>query len=505
MNAERSKEEARRFHEGTKHPKGDLLDPRHRYDSAGRPPRVKEYQGGERIPLPPVETSASAAALQVLLPQTQKGDPLPFDLRTLSRLLHFSGGATKHLRLGGLGRVPFRAASCTGALYHIELYVVWAGGDGLAKGLYAYAPEDHELIHLRSGDSRQQLSSSAGDLDVLRRAPLSLIYTSAYWRNAVKYQARAYRHAFWDSGTILANNLALATAYGWRSSVALSFIDLEVEALLGIEQEPEVPLFIVSLGEGVSGSSGVPLGELEARGADLSGRPTHWPAIEEMHRASSLPDPEAVRRWREATMARPAQELAGTEARGRQVDGEPPGSGAGIEEVIRRRGSSRRFKRAGVSAADFWAVAERVHGRFENDVGVEPAFELFGILNGVEGLAPGAYAFRPGSDKGVRLREGNYRREAGILALNQALGADAAFNLYWLVDLDEVCGRLGARGYRLVQLQAAMAAGCGYLAAYALELGATGLTFFDDAVVDFFGPAASGREVLFLLAVGHPA
>jgi hypothetical protein len=25
------------------------------------------------------------------------------------------------------------------------------------------------------------------------------------WRNAIKYQAREYRHAFWDSGTILAN------------------------------------------------------------------------------------------------------------------------------------------------------------------------------------------------------------------------------------------------------------------------------------------------------------
>ena len=43
-----------------------------------------------------------------------------------------------------------------------------------------------------------------------------------------------------------------------------------------------------------------------------------------------------------------------------------------------------------------------------------------------------------------------------------------------------------------------------YLAAYALGLGATGLTFFDDEVTEFFSPHAAGKEVLFLTALGHP-
>jgi hypothetical protein len=41
-----------------------------------------------------------------------------------------------------------------------------------------------------------------------------------------------------------------------------------------------------------------------------------------------------------------------------------------------------------------------------------------------------------------------------------------------------------------------------YLAAYALGLGATGLTFFDDDVTDFFSPHASGKSVMFLVAAG---
>ena len=43
-----------------------------------------------------------------------------------------------------------------------------------------------------------------------------------------------------------------------------------------------------------------------------------------------------------------------------------------------------------------------------------------------------------------------------------------------------------------------------YLAAYAQRFGATGLTFFDDEVIDFFSPHATGKRVMFLVALGHP-
>src|SRR5204862_168627 len=47
-----------------------------------------------------------------------------------------------------------------------------------------------------------------------------------------------------------------------------------------------------------------------------------------------------------------------------------------------------------------------------------------------------------------------------------------------------------------------VAGGRPYLAACALRLGATGLTFFDDDVTAFFSPHAAGKSVLFLVAVG---
>jgi hypothetical protein len=44
-----------------------------------------------------------------------------------------------------------------------------------------------------------------------------------------------------------------------------------------------------------------------------------------------------------------------------------------------------------------------------------------------------------------------------------------------------------------------------YLAAYALHLGASGLTFYDDEVVNFFSPHAKGKSAIFLVAVGKAA
>jgi hypothetical protein len=56
----------------------------------------------------------------------------------------------------------------------------------------------------------------------------------------------------------------------------------------------------------------------------------------------------------------------------------------------------------------------------------------------------------------------------------------------------------------VAQLEGGLIGGRVYLASYALGLGATGLTFFDDAVTEFFSPHASGKAVMFLVAFGLP-
>ena len=75
--------------------------------------------------------------------------------------------------------------------------------------------------------------------------------------------------------------------------------------------------------------------------------------------------------------------------------------------------------------------------------------------------------------------------------------------MFFLADLGAVLARWGNRGYRLANLEAGLIGGRLYLAAYAQGFGATGLTFYDRAVVDFFSPEASGLDAIFVTALGR--
>jgi SagB-type dehydrogenase family enzyme len=179
-----------------------------------------------------------------------------------------------------------------------------------------------------------------------------------------------------------------------------------------------------------------------------------------------------------------------------------------IEQVILRRGSTRKFSRAAISLAQLSTMLERATRGVPADF-LEPAGtqlnEPYLIVHDVDGLAPGAYVFHRSRGLLECLKRGNFRAEAGYLGLEQELPADAAVDIFFLADLRAILQRFGNRGYRAVQLEAGVLGGKIYLAAYAQRLGATGLTFYDDDVIRFFSPHAEGKSAIFLMAVGKSA
>jgi nitroreductase len=179
-----------------------------------------------------------------------------------------------------------------------------------------------------------------------------------------------------------------------------------------------------------------------------------------------------------------------------------------IEQVILRRGSSRRFARTPISLMQLSTMLDRAARGVPADF-LDPMESqlnhLYLIVNVVEGLDSGAYFFH--RDRGLLecLKRGDFRSEAGYLGLQQALPADAAADIFFLADLGPTLQRFGNRGYRAVQLEAGVIGGKLYLGAYAQGLGATGLTFFDDDVTRFFSPHAEGKSAIFLVALGKSA
>ncbi len=187
--------------------------------------------------------------------------------------------------------------------------------------------------------------------------------------------------------------------------------------------------------------------------------------------------------------------------------------GRSLADVIRHRGSTRAFDRDASMPFDALATALRAA-----TTGVPADFlgaprssllELYLIVHAVDGLDPGLYRYWGGDATLEPLRQGDFRADAGRLALGQALAADAAVNVYALCDLDSVLTHLGGRGYRAAQLEGGITGGRLYLAAYAQGLGATGLTFFDDEVIELFtsagdgAAATAGLQVMFLTALGR--
>jgi SagB-type dehydrogenase family enzyme len=179
-----------------------------------------------------------------------------------------------------------------------------------------------------------------------------------------------------------------------------------------------------------------------------------------------------------------------------------------VEQVILRRGSSRKFARTPITLPQLSTMLDvATHGipaDFLNPMGTQ-LNHLYLIVHAVEGLDAGAYVFH--RDRGLLecLEQGNFRDQAGYLGLEQQLPADAAVDVFFLADLRPILERFGNRGYRAVQLEAGILGGKLYLAAYAQRVGATGLTFYDDDVTQFFSPHAEGKSAIFLVAIGNSA
>ncbi len=498
-----------KYHDGTKHSYWSIRNNPHFLDWANRPQPFKIYPKIEPFPLPRDVPQTGVAALSAISRPVPSSlaDSVP-DLQDLARILYFSAGITKHRARPG-GEIYFRAAACTGALYEIELYAVTGDLAGLDAGVYHFNPADVSLRLLRKGDFRRNLAQATAMEPAMAHAPATIICTGTYWRNAWKYQARTYRHFGWDNGTLLANLLAISAASGLPAEIVLGFVDSELNRLLDLDTRREVSLCLVPIGR--TPATSLPAQrEVPALGLQtipLSEFEVEYPAMLEMHDASSLASEEEVAQWRGTQQVLPFSAPTGEAVRFQRLPEEEQPKDT-IEQVILRRGSARAFdKTASIMLAQLSTIFDcatvGLPADFLKPLGAQ-LNDLYLIVHAVQGLEPGAYFFRREQNTLELLKAGEFRGEAHHLGLEQQLPADACVDIFFLADLKRIMEGYGNRGYRAVQLEAGAIGGRMYLAAYAQRLGATGLTFFDDDVINFFSPHAKGKSAIFLLAIGKP-
>jgi SagB-type dehydrogenase family enzyme len=469
---------ARAFHDATKLSYINLLT---------KPPLYKSYSGLTQIPLP-LAASPDLPTLEAIAGSVSV-DTGPLDLDAIAQVLHYSAGLIRKRVLAAAGEVHYRAAASAGALYPIELYLVCGDLPGLAAGVYHYAPADNALAQLRAGDYRGNLASAAAD-ESLASMPAAVVSTAVFWRSAWKYRARGYRYCFWDNGTVLANLLATATSLGQPARVSAGFVDRDLDRLLGVDSEQEASTCLVALGQPAGPRPYVVRELTPTDSGDLGfSEPISYPESNLLHAESRLESSGEVILWRGDT-------------HGNETSLLPSIGSSPLGEAILERGSTRRFARESITKDQLSALLAAATTTINSDFG-GGLTEPYLIVNAVEGLTPGAYHYSRETNELELLQEGEFRAEAGHLCFEQALGADASVVVFFLADLESALGKFGNRGYRAAQLEAGVMGGNVYLAGHSLGLGATGMTFFDDAVTAFFSPHAAGKSLMFLVGLGR--
>ena len=371
------------------------------------------------------------------------------DLEGLARLLHLSAGVVRVAVRRDGRRFLFRPAGSAGGLFPLELYVAARGVPGLSDGVHWYDPVAHAL--------RRVGPTPAGEAT-------AIVVTGIPWRTGWRYAERGLRHIYWDAGTMLANTLALAESGGFRPRLLTCFPDEAVARLVGADGTQEFPLAIVTLGTGEPAIG--PGGDAATGAVDVA--PVEFPLVTLAQHAG---DGELLGApWPSA----PA------------LEGDLPATDD-LDAVILRRGSARTLD----------ATAEVDWRTFERSLAVSlrgTRVPHFIAVHAVEGLAPGIYRW-PDLERPVR--RGSLRDELWVACYGQDLGRDASFVVIGAVDLD----LLDDRGYRDAQLEAGIVEGRLHLAAYALGIGASGMTFLDSEI-----PALLGEPFAALLftCVGIP-
>ncbi|HEX7787106.1 MAG TPA: SagB/ThcOx family dehydrogenase [Methylomirabilota bacterium] len=502
MSRNRETAGARQYHDRTAHSPQSVRGSGHALDWAIKPLPFKIYPAIEPLRLPTDLPALTMDTFAALAPGPPPAPAAVLDLPRLAALLFFSAGVTRVKRYAGGGEIHFRAAPSTGALYQTEAYVVAGDVTGLAPGVYHFNPGDFSLRPLREGDFRGAVALAAAD-DAIAEQPASIVLSAIYWRNTWKYQARGYRHLFWDSGTMLAQLLAAARALGLPARLVTGFVDAQLDALLGVDPRTEAALVVAPVGAaGRPAAAPPPMTTLAPEVIPLSSRQVDYPLLREALEDSSLDSEAEVSDWR--VPGRPPMAPVPETGVDAAIALPAPRAEAGraLGETIARRGSTREFSGAPISAPALSSALYHATRGVSADV---PAglVDCYLTIHAVDGIEPGAYVYDPAAHRVRRLRAGDVREHAAFLCLEQPLGGRSSATVFFLADLARTLDRWGNRGYRVANLEAGLIGGRLYLGAYGQRFGASGLTFYDAEVVAFFSPHASGKDALFVTALGR--
>jgi SagB-type dehydrogenase family enzyme len=538
------------YHEKTKHSEISVMNSPHYLDWDNRPNPFKTYIELPTIPLPIDFSMPSMNAIMAIsksysqhkqfnkhdktirtdLSKTKDVDRAESNInaltfKDLATILFFSAGITREIKYNN-NTFYMRAASATGALYPIEIYIVCKNlYPDLQAGIYHFNPAQFSLTNIRKGDYRNSLASKAADNQYILNSPLTIIFTSLAWRNAWKYQDRSYRHWYWDAGVIAANLIATTSSMDFNTRLIMGFIDDQVNSLLALEKEKEASIVMAAIDfESIHNGNHENIPEIEKDSVipspkiiPISKQEIQFPLIWKTHESSKLFTPNETKEWINSGLSQihsfhsskeAPQQYKGQILKRQDLSNEYQISDIpSIGETILRRGSTRKFARSSIPLLTLSSIiynsTRGIPIDFKEDS--DSLIDIYLIANDVEGLDVGGYFYNRNHNSLDLIKDKIPRDISGYLCLGQTLFSDASAVLFLMTNLNKIIETLGNRGYRASQFEAGIIAGKIYLSAYAHGIGASGSTFYDDLVTKFFLPHSKEKSTMIAVGIGNPS
>ncbi len=458
----------RKYHQSTKHTPESIRRSQHFLDWANMPDPFRHYEGVPVIDLPADPPEPDIGALDVLEGRLGSGES-PDWMGFLSRLLFYSASisATKQTPAGY--RYALRVNPSSGNLHPSEFHLA------STNGLYHYRVSSHMLEQRATGDY----------------GALQFLLTTIAWREAWKYQSRAYRYCLHDLGHAWQALALSARAIGCEARALGDFDDDRLAEKFGLAED-EWPMLLVDIQQAPEFPKA---GEREWFGGvpnQLSTEVVRYPLIEEIHTAT-----KGLHRESEASKA---------PSRAATVSERFPG-GPSFGEMARRRRSALDFRGGTetVSLNQLHTLLDLATRPLAADFAAERYIQLYLYVHRVLDLAPGVYRYWPNDMRLEQLKSGDQRVMAAALSLSQDLAGNSCVTFSMIAELERAAQNCGDRGYRYVHFEAGAIGQRLYLAAEALGFQSTGIgAFFDDAVHEYLGIASeTGRQVVYHFACGY--
>ncbi len=213
------------------------------------PAPVKRYEAAAtlRLPAPCIDGELRDVLLARRTYRRFGSRPLPLD--ALGTLLGLTAGIQHWRELPGIGEVALKTYPSGGARHSLEFYVLSRRVDGLARGLYHYAPDRHvlELLPFRARMPRVQ--------EYLPRqhwfepAAALIFMTAVFGRVQWRYKfARAYRAVLVEAGHACQNFCLVATRLGLAPFCTMALADSRIERDLGLDGVSESVMYAAGVG-----------------------------------------------------------------------------------------------------------------------------------------------------------------------------------------------------------------------------------------------------------------